>query len=311
MKPSTIAALLAVAGVWGCGPRDDATPRATGEVATTATPAADAGGFNFQGDFQGPLGVQLYSVRREMQADVPGTLQRIHDMGFREVETAGTYGMTAAQFRQELDRVGLRATSMHTSYNRLRDSLTAVLDEARVLGVQYVGTAWIPHPDGQPFTVEMARQSAADFNRWGQATREQGLQFFYHIHGFEFRPGADGVLPMDVLMRETDPDAVTYQMDVFWAARPGVDPAALLRQYPGRWQLMHVKDMRQGTPTGDHSGQAPHETQVPVGSGQIDYRAVLRAAGETGVSRYYLEDETDDPLGNLAQSVQFLQTVRH
>ncbi|MDP9347546.1 MAG: sugar phosphate isomerase/epimerase, partial [Gemmatimonadota bacterium] len=264
------------------------------------------------GDFRGPLGVQLYSFRNQLPKDVPGTLRRIHDLGFREVETAGTYGLTPPQFRQELDRAGLRATSMHVGYERLRDSLPAVLADAKVLGARYVGTAWIPHPGNQPITVELARRTAADFNRWGRAAREQGLQFFYHIHGYEFQPGTGGVLPMDVLMRETDPEAVKFQMDVFWATLPGVDPAALLRQYPNRWELMHIKDMRKGVPTNNHSGTAPpDETEVPVGTGQIDWRAVLRAAREIGLDRYYIEDETADPFGSVAQSIRFLQTVKY
>lgn len=273
--------------------------------------ASGAQGIELRGDFRGPLGLQLYSLRRELAADVPGTLQRVYALGFREVELAGTYGLSPQQFRQELDRAGLRATSMHESYERFRDDLAGVLADARTLGVRYVGTAWIPHPAPAPLTVEQARQAAADFNRWGRAAREQGLQFFYHIHGYEFFPGTGGVLPMDVLMQETDPEAVKFEIDVFWAAWPGQDPAALIRKYPGRWVLMHIKDMKKGIPTGDHSGTAPpDETEVPVGTGQIDYRAVLRAARDVGLDRYYIEDETSDPFPSIAQSIQFLQTVR-
>jgi sugar phosphate isomerase/epimerase len=265
----------------------------------------------FRGDFKGPLGVQLYSVRNTISKDVPGTLARVRALGFREVELAGTYGLTASQFRADLDHAGLRATSMHVGYERLRDSLTAVLDEARTLGVQYVGTAWIPHNDG-PLTEEGAHRAAADFSAWGRAVRERGLQFFYHVHGYEFQPGATSAVPMDILMRETPVDAVKFEMDVFWISRPGADPVAWLRKYPTRWQLLHLKDMKKGTPTNVNTGSAnPDETEVPLGTGQIDYRGVLRTARDVGVEKYFIEDETAEPFATMPLSVQWLATVRY
>lgn len=113
-------------------------------------------------------------------------------------------------------------------------------------------------------------------------------------------------------MRETDPAAVTFEMDVFWTALPGADPAALLRRYPGRWRLMHLKDMRPGVARNVQTGGAnPDSSEVPVGAGQIDYRAVLRAAREVGVERYYIEDETAEPFATIPQSTRWLQAVRY
>ena len=263
----------------------------------------------FEGDFKGPVGLQLWSVREYTRDDVAGTVAKVHRMGFREVELAGTYGMKAAAFRQVLDEAGLQATSMHTGYDRFRDSLEVVLDEAEALGPRYLGVAWIPHEGDEPFTDEMARQAADHFNTWGAAAKERGLQFFYHVHGYEFRPGADGSTPFDAMVAATDPEAVQYEMDVFWVKHSGTDPAALLRKYPDRWALMHIKDMKQGTPTGDYSGGAPAETDVPVGTGQIDYSSVLQAARDAGVARYYIEDESTDPLESIPQSIAFLETV--
>jgi sugar phosphate isomerase/epimerase len=317
--PQRRPALLLVAALLGaglaCAPGPSAAPPTpagggTANAGPTAT-AADSTGFRLAGDFAGPLGIQLYTVRGAMRTDVPGTLARVRALGFREVELAGTYGLSAPEFRRLLDRTGLRATSMHVGYERLRDSLPAVLADARALGARHVGTAWIPHPNG-PITVARAREAAADFDRWGKAAAAAGLQFFYHIHGYEFLPGEGGAVPMDVLMRETDPAAVRFEMDVFWAARPGADPAALLRRYPGRWTLMHLKDMRQGVATNVHTGGAdPDASEVPVGAGQIDYRAVLRAAREVGVERYYVEDETADPFATVPRSVRWLESVRY
>lgn len=314
MKRLSILPLLTLAAVsGGCGGAEEPGTEAAVAAdapATAAPAAADTANFNFTGDFNGPLGVQLYSFRNELQQDVPGTLRKVRDLGFREVETAGTYGLAPEQFRQELDRAGLEVTSMHAPYERMRDSLQAVLADAKALGAEYVGVAWMPEGE-RPTTPERARQTAAQFNRWGRAAREQGLQFFYHIHGYEFQPGPNGVLPMDVLMEQTDPEAVKYQLDAFWAALPGADPAALLRKYPNRWELMHIKDMKKGVPTNNHTGSAPpDETEVPVGTGQIDYRAVLKAAKEIGLDRYYLEDETKEPFNTIPESVRFLETVK-
>jgi sugar phosphate isomerase/epimerase len=273
--------------------------------------ATSAHELDLRGDFKGALGVQLYSVRNAISTDVPGTLARVRALGFRDVELAGTYGLSAAHFRSELDRAGLRATSMHVGYERFRDSLPAVLDEARTLGVRYVGTAWIPHPDG-PITEDAAHRAAADFNVWGRAAQERGLQFFYHVHGYEFQPGSSGTLPMDILMRETADDAVKFEMDVFWISRPGADPVAWLRKYPTRWRLLHLKDMKKGTPTNVNTGSAnPDETEVPLGTGQIDYRGVLRTAREIGVEKYYVEDETAQPFATMPLTIRWLETVRY
>ncbi len=266
---------------------------------------------NLHGDFAGPLGIQLYSFRDAFKTDVPGTLARVRSLGLKEVELAGTYGMSAQRFRQELDRAGLSASSMHVGYEQFRDSLSSVLADAKTLGVQNIGTAWIPHPDG-PITVALAHQAAADFERWGRAAREQGLRFFYHVHGYEFVPDAAGVLPIDVLMNETNPADVSFEMDVFWATLPGNNPVDLLRKYPGRWKLMHLKDMKKGVVTNVKTGSAdPNATEVPVGTGQIDYRGVLRAAKEVGVEKFYLEDETASPFETVPQSVRWLETVRY
>ena len=261
-------------------------------------------------DSVAPVGVQLYSFRDAFKIDVPGTLAHIHTLGFREVELAGTYGMSAATFRQALDRAGLRATSMHVGYETFRDSLSTVLADAKTLGVRYVGTAWIPHPDGT-INVALARQAAADFTRWGRAARAQGFQFFYHVHGYEFTRGARGVLPIDVLMKETDPKAVAFEMDVFWATLPGNNPVALLRKYSGRWKLMHLKDMKKGVATNVMTGSAdPNATEVPVGTGQIDYKAVLKTAKQVGVQKFYLEDETAAPFETVPQSIAWLRSIK-
>src|ERR1051325_5640211 len=131
----------------------------------SAQKPADAGP-PLRGDFRGPLGVQLYTFRDAFRGgEGPATLARVRSLGFKEVELAGSYGMNAQRFRETLDAAGLRATSMHMGYEMFRDSLQSVLAQAKTLGASYVGTAWIPHPNG-PMTVDLARRTAADFNAW-------------------------------------------------------------------------------------------------------------------------------------------------
>ena len=166
MRPSFLGALTAVSvmvALAGCQAEQTPDEDMTRES-----------GLTFNGDFEGPLGLQLWSVRDYAAEDLSGALSAVYDMGFREVELAGTYGMTPMEFRTVLEDVGLRATASHASYERYQDELQAVLDEAETLGVEYVGVAWIPHPEDQPFTEEMAREAAADFEEWGCGSRRAG-----------------------------------------------------------------------------------------------------------------------------------------
>jgi hypothetical protein len=142
--------------------------------------------------FGGALGLQLYSLRNQMEKDVPGSLAMVRDWGLSDVETASFYGRTAAAFAQELKRANLKATGMHAGYELLRDNLKQAVADAKALGVTYVTVAWIPH-DG-PFTREHAERAASHFTEWGRALKNEGLRFMYHLHGYEFAPAGKGTL---------------------------------------------------------------------------------------------------------------------
>ena len=265
---------------------------------------------SLSGSFKGPLGLQLWSVRDYTKDDVRGTLDKVRSMGFRNVELAGTYGLSPAEFRSMLAENDLTATAMHAPYDRFRDSTDVVVSEAKTLGVEYVGVAWIPHDGDAPLSVETVQTAAAYFNKWGATARDSGIRFFYHVHGYEFQAGPDGKTAFDLLAALTDPELVSFEMDVFWVTLPGVDPSELLRRYPDRWKLMHIKDMRKGTTLGVHTGSAPAEDDVPIGTGLIDYEEVLRTAAKVGVEQYYIEDESPQPLQNIPRSVSFLESIR-
>ena len=184
-----------------------------------------------------------------------------------------------------------------------------MIRDARTLGASMVICPWIPHEGA--FDAATMRRAAGDFNRWGAACRAAGLRFGYHTHGYEFVPGSrPGETRLDDLIRATRPEDVCYEMDVFWVVAGGGDPVALLRRYPTRWVALHVKDMRVGAPTGVTTGHAAPTDNVAVGRGRIDWAAVIRAAGQDGVTYYFIEDETPDPLRCIPASLAYLRALK-
>src|SRR5580765_4263995 len=177
-------------------------------------------------DFKGPIGLQLYSLRDQFTKNVPATLDQVRGFGIEYVELAGTYNLTPEKFKEQLDARGLKPISGHFPFERYRDDVEGIARDAKILGLQYTGCAWIPHKD--PFDEKTCREAIAVFNRAGEALAKHGLKFFYHTHGYEFQPHGNGTL-FDLLMAETKPGFVRYQMDVFWIVHPGQDPVKLLQ----------------------------------------------------------------------------------
>ena len=147
------------------------------------------------------------------------------------------------------------------------------------------------------------------FNHAGEVLAQHNIKFFYHTHGYEFQPYQGGTL-FDLLMRETNPKFVRFQMDIFWIVHPGQDPAKLLEKYKGRWDLMHLKDMRKGTQTSLLTGHTDVTNDVALGAGQIDLPSVLRAAKKAGVKWYFLEDESPTSEQQIPESLRYLKEVR-
>jgi sugar phosphate isomerase/epimerase len=256
--------------------------------------------------FKGPVGLQLYSLRDQFKTDVPGTLDKVRAMGIKYVELAGTYGLTPEKFKELLDARGLKATSAHFGYEQCRDNPEEIARQAKIFGIEYVGCAWIPHKD--PFDEKTTREAAAVFNRAGEALAKHGLKFFYHTHGYEFLPYRDGTL-FDLLMSETNPKYVRFQMDVFWIVNPGQDPVKLFEKYGKRFELMHLKDMKAGTPQ-SFTGHSDVTNNVVLGQGIIDWPNLFRAAKKAGVKWYFLEDESPSVETQVPKSLSFLEKVK-
>lgn len=261
-------------------------------------------------DFHEHLGIQLYSLRELAKKDLPAALDLIKGYGLTQIETWNVPNTPAAMLAEGLKARGLQAVSAHMSYEAFKKDPAAVIRDAQALGVKYVIIPIVPRAK-EGFKEADARRVAAEFNAFGEACRAAGLRFGYHPHGFEFTPtGTEGEVVFDVLARETKPELVCFEMDVFWAFHAGMDPVKLLRKYSGRWVLMHVKDIRKGAPTGLSTGGAPPTDKVPVGTGQIDWPAVLRTAREVGVQHYFIEDESLLPEQYIPESLKYLRGLK-
>jgi len=256
--------------------------------------------------FRGPVGLQLYSLREQFKSDVPGTLNKVKGFGIRYAELAGTYGVPPEQFKQDLVQRGIEPISGHFAYERFRDDIEGVAREAKALGLKYAGCAWIPHKD--PFDEKTCREAIAVFNAAGEKLEKHGIKFFYHVHGYEFQPFGQGTL-LDLLITETKPKLVRFQMDIFWVVHPGQDPVKLLEKYGSRWELMHLKDMKKGTAIGLLTGHSEVTNDAALGAGQMDIPAILKAAKKAGVKWYFIEDESPWSEKQIPMSLHYLETV--
>ena len=257
--------------------------------------------------FTQPVGMELWTYREELKRDLPGTLRNIRALGFQTVETADFYGRSATDFQKLLENAGLRCASLIAGYEKLQHALPDVIADAKAVGASYVLASWIPHNGA--LTEQQVHNAASDFNTWGERLRAAGLQFGYHPHGFEFVETPTETL-FDLLARETHPESVFFEMDTFWFAQAGADPAAFLERYPKRFRLLHLKDLARGTKQ-NTSGTAPDVTSVALGQGQLRWPEILRQAERDGVAAYFIEDESPSAAEQVPVTLEFLKRLRY
>ncbi len=249
----------------------------------------------------GRIGIQLYSVRTEMQRDLPGTLARIAGIGYREVEFAGYFGRTPAGIRALLQENGLAAPSTHIGYDVLRTGWDKALDDALAIGHAYVTVPWLP-PEARR-TGDDWRRIADEFNAAAERAHARGLRFAYHNHDFEFQQ-VEGDTPLETLLARTRPDQVAFELDIYWMVRTGQDPLTWIRRHPTRFSMLHVKD----------SSGPPQYAMVDVGAGTIDFAAILRqdAQQRAAVNHVFVEhDQPADPLGFAKRSYEYLSKLEY
>ncbi|MEO7990047.1 MAG: sugar phosphate isomerase/epimerase [Chryseolinea sp.] len=252
------------------------------------------------------IGLQLYSLRNQFAKDVPGTMAKVKEMGIKEIEGGGTYGLSFQEYIKLLAQNGLSMVSFGADFDRLANNPQFVADEARSYGAKYVMCAWVPH-NGNEFTIEDAKKAILVFNESGKILAKSGLSLCYHPHGYEFRPYENGTL-FDYMVANMDPRFVNFEMDVFWVKHPGQDPVALLKKYPNRFLLMHLKDRKPGT-EGNQNGNADVETNVVLGTGDVGIAAIMKEAKKLGIKHFFIEDESSRSESQIPQSLVFLKTL--
>ncbi len=244
------------------------------------------------------VGLQLYTVRDLMKADMPGTLARVGEIGYKEVEFAGYFGRTPREVRDLLKRNHLTSPSTHLPYDSFQN-WQKVLDDSKAIGHKWVTLPWIPEEKRR--TVADWKAIAAQFNQVGKQAKSSGLRFAYHNHNFELTP-IDGVRPLDILLSETDPAFVDFEMDIYWVVFGGGDPLDYFKRFPHRFALAHIKD----------SAGPPDNKMVDVGQGKIDFRTILAQSDKAGFKHYFVEhDQPADPIATIRNSYNYLRALRY
>jgi sugar phosphate isomerase/epimerase len=251
----------------------------------------------------GPIGLQLYTVRDLLKQDFDGTLSRVAAIGYREVEFAGYFDHTPDQVRAALDHNGLTAPGAHVAYEAIESAWDATLHTASLIGHRFVVCAWIDAERRR--TVDDWSRIGDRLNQAGTAARDAGLQLAYHNHSYEFVP-LGGRLPYDLLLEHTDPALVRLELDLFWITFGGGDPLAYFSRYPGRFPLVHVKDMAP-KPAPD---VAPERVMTDVGWGSIDWKRIFARSRDAGIEHYFVEhDQPADPLASIRASYDYLRAL--
>ena len=256
--------------------------------------------------YTAPLGVQAYTFRKSFPIDVAKTLDTIKMMGFTEIEGGGGR-ITPQEFKKLCDERGISIPSTGAGYEQLVKNPDSVVYRAKALGANYVMCSWIPHKTGS-FNLENAKKAVEDFNAAGKILKENGLTLCYHVHGYEFWPHEGGTL-LDYIIQNTNPEYVSFEMDVLWTQFGGGDPVALLKKYGNRWKLLHLKDLRKGVKK-DLTGGTSQENDVPLGTGEIDIPGILKQANKIGIKHFFIEDESSNVNVQVPQSIAYLKSLK-
>jgi sugar phosphate isomerase/epimerase len=241
------------------------------------------------------VGIQLYTLRTVAQSDVAGTLAKLAAIGYKEIEFAGYYNHPASEIRAMLDANGLTAPSTHVGVDAIEKTPAKLFEESHVVGHEWITVPSLP--SGPRATVDDWKRIAARFNAAAAQVKAAGFRFAFHNHNTELRKIGD-VVPLDVLIGETDPALVSYEMDIYWVVNGGGDPLDLLARYPTRFKMLHVKD----------SMGPPDHKMADAGAGVIDFPTIFARA--QGIEHYFVEhDQPADPIASATASYQYLSAL--
>jgi sugar phosphate isomerase/epimerase len=240
-----------------------------------------------------PVGIQLYTVGADIQKDVPGTLRQLRGIGYKEVETAGFGGLTAKQFRVELDRTGLVCPSVHLQMNTAE--LKSLLDDAKVVGAHYVVCSALLPGGAAKATVDDYKKMASRLNEIGRMAKQAGLQYAYHNHNMEFAKLDGKTVGYEVLLADTDPSLVDFEIDCGWMISAGYKPEEYFSRYPKRIRMLHIKDFVRGSKVSTSLAKDLRPQGTELGHGYIDYKPILAAAAKIHIDHYFVEQEPPFP----------------
>ena len=262
------------------------------------------------------VGMQLYTVRTELEKDFDATLAKVAAIGYKEVEFAGYYNHTPQEVRDTLKRHALAAPSAHVDYGSLTgDKWAKAIENAHTIGHTYLVNAWVDEsirkePDAWKHIAETYNQAAA-------VSKKAGIQFAYHNHNFEFAPRKDagGKLPYDILLESCDPALVKMELDLCWISAAGKDPLEYFRRYPGRFPLVHVKGLKK-VPASTGDDPVPIDRVLPditeVGHDDvIDWKRIFAQSRAAGIRHYFVEhDVPKDPFASLKASYEYVSQLQ-
>ncbi len=285
------------------------------------------------------IGVQLFSLPKLLEKDFRGGIKILAEMGYKEIEMYGPYpfsvdsvkeqwksltpqlgfsgsgyfGHTAKEVRDILKEYGIKATSTHTDMETLQTRMQQLGEAADQIGFEYVGLPAIPEEKRK--TLDDYKKIAEEFNKIGEQAKKVGLKFAYHNHGYGLQE-MNGQIPLNIILDQTDPSLVFFELDIYWTIAGGADPINYLESYPGRYHLMHIKDMKEKVRfSGD--GGAPSQWMelfpymTTVGSGVIDIPSIISSGNKTGVKHFYVEqDFVENPELALKKSFDYLKAIK-
>lgn len=260
------------------------------------------------------LGLQLWTVRNQLEQDIPGTLRAVKAAGYNQIELMRT--LNAREIQPHARAVGLGISSAFIDWEALVSpastsaaNLAETMRIAHEIGLKYLVFGYIGK--GSRETVAQMKAHAAAANAYGRECRDAGLQLCYHHHSFEFAPLEDGATTgWEVLVSEFDPGLVKLELDVFWAALGGLDPIRTLQDLRGRVAQVHLKDLKAGTPRNWDEGTVPPEAFQELGRGSLDLKRIIATCASTGVDQCHVEqDQSPDPLASIAISAKYLHQI--
>ena len=254
--------------------------------------------------FRNKIGLQLYSLRNQTNTNLDSALQFAKDQGITDVELAGFGDLSPEDFKSKLESYNLKPSGGLFGFEEFRDSIDKMIDIGKLFNLKYMGCAWIPHK-GDTITFDEIKEAVRVFNYAGQKLKQNGIQFIYHNHGYEYVPYQGGTY-FDYLYTNTDSNNVHFELDVFWATHGGQDPVEALKKYGKRIPVMHIKDMDKSV-VGNLTGGEDVEKDVAWGTGKIDIKACLTTGRDLGVKHFYLEDESSAVLKQIPISLKFTE----